>query len=198
MECVRPALHAKKAWHPMKTCLHCGAKLSPLNRNLLLCRRCAQADEQQIDNYFGESEAQTPLIYLSYRWSDAGALSDLIYQRLVERFGHAAVVRDIDRLALGVPLPRLVDRMMRRAVAVLIVIGPDWLASQDATGQPRLDDPDDLVRREVDTALRLSRYFGMSDRFWMNLQTRYDLESEKDRLNMRSTHRFPVSISVPR
>jgi antitoxin HigA-1 len=33
-----------------------------------------------------------------------------------------------------------------------------------------------------DTALRLSRYFGMSERFWMNLQTRYDLETEKDRL----------------
>ena len=33
-----------------------------------------------------------------------------------------------------------------------------------------------------DTALRLSRYFGLSERFWLNLQTRYDLEMEKDRL----------------
>jgi addiction module HigA family antidote len=33
-----------------------------------------------------------------------------------------------------------------------------------------------------DTALRLSRYFGMSERFWINLQARYDLEVEKDRL----------------
>lgn len=36
-----------------------------------------------------------------------------------------------------------------------------------------------------DTALRLSRYFGMSERFWINLQTRYDLEVEKDRLQDR-------------
>ena len=36
-----------------------------------------------------------------------------------------------------------------------------------------------------DTALRLSRYFGMSERFWMNLQARYDLEMEKDRLEGR-------------
>jgi antitoxin HigA-1 len=36
-----------------------------------------------------------------------------------------------------------------------------------------------------DTALRLSRYFGMSERFWINLQTRYDLELEKDRLQDR-------------
>ncbi|MDH5795755.1 MAG: HigA family addiction module antitoxin [Candidatus Bathyarchaeota archaeon] len=36
-----------------------------------------------------------------------------------------------------------------------------------------------------DTALRLSRYFGLSERFWMNLQARYDLEVEKDRLQDR-------------
>ena len=32
------------------------------------------------------------------------------------------------------------------------------------------------------TALRLSRYFGLSEKFWLNLQARYDLEIEKDRL----------------
>lgn len=39
----------------------------------------------------------------------------------------------------------------------------------------------------ADTALRLSQYFGTSERFWMNLQTRYDLEIEKDRLGNRLT-----------
>ena len=34
----------------------------------------------------------------------------------------------------------------------------------------------------ADTALRLSRYFGTSERFWLNLQNRYDLEKEKDAL----------------
>ena len=34
----------------------------------------------------------------------------------------------------------------------------------------------------ADTALRLSRYFGTSERFWLNLQIRYDLEVEKDHL----------------
>ena len=37
----------------------------------------------------------------------------------------------------------------------------------------------------ADTALRLSRYFGLSERFWLNLQSRYDLEVQKDRLNGR-------------
>jgi addiction module HigA family antidote len=33
----------------------------------------------------------------------------------------------------------------------------------------------------ADTVLRLFRFFGTTDRFWLNLQTRYDLEVEKDR-----------------
>ena len=37
-------------------------------------------------------------------------------------------------------------------------------------------------RISADTALRLARFFGTSERFWMNLQARYDLEAEKDRL----------------
>lgn len=36
-----------------------------------------------------------------------------------------------------------------------------------------------------DTALRLARYFGLSERFWINLQARYNLEVEKDRLRDR-------------
>jgi addiction module HigA family antidote len=40
-------------------------------------------------------------------------------------------------------------------------------------------------RISADTALRLARFFGTSERFWMNLQVRYDLEVEKDRLGDR-------------
>lgn len=37
-------------------------------------------------------------------------------------------------------------------------------------------------RISADTALRLARYFGTTERFWLNLQGRYDLEVERDRL----------------
>jgi len=36
-----------------------------------------------------------------------------------------------------------------------------------------------------DTALRLSKYFGLSERFWVNLQARFALEVEKERLKNR-------------
>jgi addiction module HigA family antidote len=37
----------------------------------------------------------------------------------------------------------------------------------------------------ADTALRLARYFGTTEQFWLNLQTHYDLEIERDRLGKR-------------
>ena len=44
-----------------------------------------------------------------------------------------------------------------------------------------------LGKRSVsaDAALRLGRYFGTSEQFWLNLQTEYDLDVEKDRLGLR-------------
>lgn len=40
-------------------------------------------------------------------------------------------------------------------------------------------------RISADTALRLSRYFGTTDRFWLNLQSRFDLDEQKDLLGDR-------------
>jgi addiction module HigA family antidote len=50
-------------------------------------------------------------------------------------------------------------------------------------------------RISADTALRLARYFGTSECFWMNLQTRYDLEVEKDRLGTALDDIRPLSAA---
>jgi addiction module HigA family antidote len=44
----------------------------------------------------------------------------------------------------------------------------------------------------ADTALRLARYFGTSDRFWLNLQAAYDLDVERDHLGRRLEHEVAV------
>ncbi|MBM3272773.1 HigA family addiction module antidote protein [Candidatus Kaiserbacteria bacterium] len=56
--------------------------------------------------------------------------------------------------------------------------------AKDMSVPPRRINEIVLGKRAIspDTALRLSRYFGLSDRFWINLQARYDLEVEKDKL----------------
>ena len=47
----------------------------------------------------------------------------------------------------------------------------------------------------ANTALRLSRYFGLSERFWLNLQARHDIEVEKDRLEGRLESEVKVRSS---
>ena len=49
----------------------------------------------------------------------------------------------------------------------------------------------------ADTALRLARYFRSTERFWLNLQTRYDLEVEKVRLGGR-LDREVATFAMPR
>lgn len=44
----------------------------------------------------------------------------------------------------------------------------------------------------ADTAIRLSRYFSLSERFWLNLQSTYDLEVEKDKLKGRIENEVKV------
>jgi addiction module HigA family antidote len=48
----------------------------------------------------------------------------------------------------------------------------------------------------ADTALRLSRYFGSSERFWLNLQAHYDLEVEKDRLGNRLSKEVSIMANA--
>ena len=59
--------------------------------------------------------------------------------------------------------------------------------AKDISVPPRRINEIVLGKRAItaDTALRLARHFGTTDRFWLNLQTRYDLEVERDRLGKR-------------
>ena len=47
----------------------------------------------------------------------------------------------------------------------------------------------------ADTALRLAKYFGTSDRFWLNLQSRYDLEVERDHLGSVLDSITPLEVA---
>jgi addiction module HigA family antidote len=47
----------------------------------------------------------------------------------------------------------------------------------------------------ADTALRLARYLGTSERFWLNLQGRYELEVERDRLAGTLDQIKPLAIA---
>ncbi|MBX3030948.1 MAG: HigA family addiction module antidote protein [Chloroflexi bacterium] len=50
-------------------------------------------------------------------------------------------------------------------------------------------------RVTADTALRLARYFGTSDEFWLNLQSRFDLEVERDHLGASLDSIGPLQVA---
>ncbi len=50
-------------------------------------------------------------------------------------------------------------------------------------------------RITADTALRLARYFGTSERFWLNLQSRYDLEVQRDEIGPALDAITPLAVA---
>ena len=62
-----------------------------------------------------------------------------------------------------------------------------YRVARDISVPPRRIDEIVHGKRAIsaDTALRLARYFGTSERVWLNLQARFDLETERDRLGKR-------------
>jgi antitoxin HigA-1 len=68
--------------------------------------------------------------------------------------------------------------MLREEFLVPLELSPYALAKAIGVPRTRIER---IVREETaitaDTALRLGRYFGMTPQFWMNLQTRHDLET---------------------
>lgn len=93
-------------------------------------------------------------VFISYRRSDSQATCDLITQSLRMAFGEHEVFRDVTTIAAGEDFRLAIESGLQHARVALILIGPTWLSVTDASGQRRLDDPQDRVRQEVEQALR--------------------------------------------
>lgn len=85
--------------------------------------------------------------FLSYRRDDSAGFAGRLADDLEARFGVGSVFRDVDDLTPGVDFVDALEHQLRVVDAVLVMIGPRWL---DAA---RLNDADDFVRREIETAL---------------------------------------------
>lgn len=60
---------------------------------------------------------------------------------------------NIDAIPVCEDFMNVIKLALAKVLAVVVVIGHDWLVLQDSAGQHRLDDPDDFVRLEVLTVL---------------------------------------------
>src|SRR5262245_61011038 len=93
-------------------------------------------------------------IFVGYRRDDSGGHARAIFDRLRSHFGAELVFMDVTDIEPGVDFTEILDKAIGSCDVLLAVIGRDWLTATDASGNRRLDDPNDFVRFEMATALR--------------------------------------------
>jgi hypothetical protein len=93
-------------------------------------------------------------IFVSYRRDDASAVAGRIADRLKHHFGEQSIFFDTSDLRVASAWSPAIDAALAGAAVLIAVIGPRWLDTRTSDGHRRLDLPDDVVRREVEVALR--------------------------------------------
>ena len=92
-------------------------------------------------------------IFISYRRDDSAAYAGRLYDRLVSHFGRGHVFMDIDQIEPGEVFDQVIKDKLAAVQVAVVLIGERWLDIADASGQRRLDNPDDWVRLEITTLL---------------------------------------------
>jgi TIR domain-containing protein len=92
--------------------------------------------------------------FISYRREDASGHAGRLYDYLATALGRSRVFMDVDAIAPGADFVARIDTALSHSRAMFVVIGPRWSSATDRQGRRRLDDPSDVVRREIAAALR--------------------------------------------
>jgi len=92
-------------------------------------------------------------IFVSYRRDDAAYPAGWLADRLAGRFGAGRVFKDVVSIVPGDDFVDDVMTAVRSCAVLLAVIGVRWLAVTGEDGRRRIDDPEDFVRLEIETAL---------------------------------------------
>jgi glutamate transport system substrate-binding protein len=100
-------------------------------------RRRSRHDGQQDD----------PRVFISYRRRDSFATALLVHDHLEAIRGRGSVFMDVPDIHAGSDYVDVIEEAIDGCDVLVAVIGESWLNA--AAGQRRIDDPKDLVRREI-------------------------------------------------
>jgi len=92
-------------------------------------------------------------IFISYRREDSAGSAGRLHDSLAKQFGSDHVFRDVADIYAGDDFRQAIEREIGLSDVVLVLIGPRWLGARDDKQRPRLEDPQDLLRLEVASAL---------------------------------------------
>lgn len=92
-------------------------------------------------------------IFLSYRRDDTKHMAGRLADRLDLRFGSGTVFMDVDAIAPGADFTSTIATEVSSCDLLIALIGKDYLALDERTGQPRLHEDNDFVAIEIKAAL---------------------------------------------
>ena len=92
-------------------------------------------------------------IFINYRRDDDAGFTQALYSRLEQAFPSESLFMDVDNIAPGLDFVQVLNEEVARCDVVIAVIGKNWLSAADETGERRLDNSDDFVRIEIESAL---------------------------------------------
>lgn len=91
--------------------------------------------------------------FINYRWADTKKFAQTLHRHLTKSLGRGQVFLDTSAIGGGEVLSDKIKHELKYAGALISLIGPDWLTVR-ASRVRRLHDKKDLVRREIETALK--------------------------------------------
>jgi len=96
-----------------------------------------------------------PSIFISYRITDSLSYANSLSLSLEKAFGEGAAFHDKSSLKPGMNWPQELANKVKEASVVLVLVADagKWLAEDATTGSRRIDEPEDWVRKEIETAL---------------------------------------------
>src|SRR5262245_8561621 len=93
-------------------------------------------------------------IFISYRRGDDPGNTGRLFDHLQQSFESEQLFMDVDSIAPGLDFVRVLEEQVGQCDVLLAMIGPRWLAAVDQQGSRRIDDPNDFVRIETESALK--------------------------------------------
>src|SRR5262249_7712199 len=93
-------------------------------------------------------------VFISYRRNDAAAEAERLCDRLSKYFPKSHIFMDLDDIEIGVDFVKAIEKSIGSCDVLIAVIGKGRLTASDKEGRRRLDDPKDIVRTEIATALK--------------------------------------------
>lgn len=92
-------------------------------------------------------------VFLSYRREDAGPYARSLQLQLSQRIPEAHIFMDLDSIEPGLDFAEVIEDAVNSCAVLVALIGRQWATLTDEEGVRRLDNDDDYVRFEVETAL---------------------------------------------